>query len=169
MTQIDGDKLAGYNNLGGVVGGGVYSDLSDKWRASLAIAYSQQGSSATSKEFELSIYDKIALDYVAVPVTVHFMDWLSDDEFYYRLEFCAGLEYRRLIRTKVIDNTGQDLTNTLDYKENVVAATLGAYYNINAGWAAGFFFARSLTDIQEDPLEQNQFAKHLSLQLRYTL
>lgn len=163
FSQIDGDELAGFNKLGGRVGIGVLTDLSDKWRASLTIAFAQHGSSASARDVA-QVIDRISLDYVAVPVVAHYMDWLSDDELYYRLEFIGGVEYRRLISAEATGIDGSDLRR--DFSDNAAALTVGVYYAWSINWAAGMFYDIGVTDAQADPTESFQQTKQLSLRLR---
>lgn len=170
LNQIQGDDLAGWHKVGGFVGLGVYTDLSDRWRTSLTIAYSQHGSKSTSREsiLAISIYDKVALDYISVPVKVHYMDWLSEDETFYQLEFYAGVEYLRLISEKAESPDGTDLTPLNPYRPNGANALVGAYYAWSLKWAAGASYHASVTPMQLNSSEQNQFLTQLGFRLRRT-
>ena len=169
-NQINGDRLAGYNRLGARAGIGVYSDLSDRWRWSLEIAYTQHGSRASAREErgQLSFYEKIALQYASVPLSIHYMDWLSDDETFYHLEFVAGGAYNRLIGSEVISAVGADVTDERPYADNHVTAHLGAYYAWSLQWAAGLIYVRGVTDAQASPGEEFQSPEQLSFRLRRT-
>lgn len=169
-NQVNGDLLAGYNRLGARAGIGVYSDLSDRWRWSLEIAYTQHGSSASARETRrmLSIYDKIGLQYASVPVSIHYMDWLSADAEIYHLEFVAGLAYNRLIRSEVIGTLGDDLTDARPYSDNVVTGHVGAYYAWSLKWAAGLVYVRGVNDAQAIDSESRQSLEQLSFRLRRT-
>ncbi len=170
LNQVQGDELAGWNNLGGFVGVGVYTDFSDRWRGSLTISFSQYGANATSREIELqrSIYDKISLNYVAVPFKVHYMDWLSEDETFYKLEFYAGAEYLRLISEEAVGIDGSDLIAINPYRQNGVNILGGAYYVWSLKWAAGLNYHTSITPMQQRAEERNQFLKQLGFRLRRT-
>ncbi len=170
LNQIQGDDLAGWHKLGGFAGVGVFTDFSDRWRGSLTIAYSQYGSSASSREATrmTSVYDKVSLDYVAVPVKVHYMDWLSQDETFYKLEFYAGLEYMRLISEAAEGTDGSDLIAVNPYRANGANALAGAYYVWSLKWAAGFNYHSSVTPMQDRGDQQNQFLKQLGFRLRRT-
>ena len=170
LNQIQGDDLAGWHKVGGFAGLGVYTDLSDRWRSSLSIAYSQYGSSASSREslLAVSIYDNVAVDYLVVPVKVHYMDWLSEDETFYKLEFYAGFEYLRLISEKAEGVDGTDLTLSNPYRPNGANALAGAYYVWSLKWAAGLSYHSSFTPMQAQNDEQNQFLKQLGFRLRRT-
>ena len=163
FSQVDGDELAGFNRLGARAGVGVLTDLADKWRASLVIAYAQHGANASARDVP-GAFDRIRLDYVAVPVVAHYLDWLSDDERYYRLEFVGGLEYRRLVAGEATAVDGTELER--DFSDNALALAVGVYYAWSLDWAAGAFYDLGVTDAQADPGEAFQQTKQLSLRLR---
>ncbi len=169
-NQIQGDDLAGYNLLGGYGGVGVYNDISDRWRWSLTIAFSQHGSRATGLEVSRmqSAFDRIRLNYVAVPVAIHLMDWLSEDETFYKLEFCAGLEYYRLISAEVTGVDGVDITDIRPYRDNVLGVSVGALYVWSLKWGAGLYYNRGITDAQGLDIESLQSLTQLSFRLRRT-
>src|SRR4051812_5672132 len=50
LTQVDGDKFAGYNKAGLNVGGIVYIQFSTHIAASLEILYAQKGARATKPQ-----------------------------------------------------------------------------------------------------------------------
>lgn len=164
-SQIDGDMLAGYNRLGFVAGAGVWYDLSDKWRASLTIAYAQNGSNDSAREAQrgTSGFSEIRLDYVAVPARLHYMDWLSPDAVYYRLEFVAGLEYRRLISGTVFNTVGQEIDFPL--RDDGVGLDLGAFYSLSERSAIGAFHHWGILSAAA-PSETGLLSKQFSLQWR---
>ena len=170
FNQIQGDDLAGWHKLGIYGGVGVMTDLSDRWRTSLLIGFSQFGSRASAREATLarSIYDNVALNTVVVPVKLHYMDWLSDDELYYRLEFFAGVEYMRLVSERAEAADGTDLISQNPYKPNNANALAGFYYAWSLDWAAGLSYRSGILPAQLQAEEQNQFLKQLSLRLRRT-
>ena len=169
MSQVDGDDLAGYNRAGAFAGVGVFSDLSDRWRWSVAVAYTQDGARATGRELERAegIFDRIAASYAAVPVNVHYMDWLSDDEVYYRLEFQAGLVYKRLVNHRIEDIAGNDLTDDNPFSPNALDFTLGALYNTSERLAFGITYNQSLGNVRETDREKAFRPKQLALRARY--
>ncbi len=165
-SQLDGDMLAGYNRLGLLGGVGVWYDLSDKWRTSLAFTYAPNGSKASGREAQrpTGTFLDIKLNYVTVPLHVHYMDWLSDDEIYYRLEFVAGLEYRRLINTETIDFGGRDISETINYRPNGLGLNLGTYYSFTERTAVGVFHRWGVLNANEKtgtPLLSKQLSLHV--------
>ena len=58
MSQIDGDKLAGYNKLGVATGARVDAKLDERWKLGMELLFSQMGSSVGSREIP-TIFDRI--------------------------------------------------------------------------------------------------------------
>ncbi len=140
LSQIDGDKLAGFNQIGITAGGKVGAILSDRWQLSLELLYSQQGASRSRADDLSSIYDKIRLNFVEVPVMINFKEW--------KFHVNAGVSYARLINFKVIDFTGVDISDQQDFNENMLSLALGAIYYFNEDVGFEIRWNRALTDLQ---------------------
>lgn len=140
LSQIDGDKLAGFNKIGITAGGKVGAILSDRWQLSLELLYSQQGASRSRADDFSSIYDKIRLNFVEVPVMINFKEW--------KFHVNAGVSYARLINFEVIDFTGVDITDQQDFNENMLSLALGAIYYFNEDIGFEIRWNRALTDLQ---------------------
>ena len=67
MSQIEGDRLAGYRKLGFNAGAKISADLSERWSLSTEFAYSQQGARRGITDFS-SDFDRIHYNFVEVPV-----------------------------------------------------------------------------------------------------
>jgi opacity protein-like surface antigen len=169
FNQIQGDDLAGWHKLGLYGGVGVMTDLSDRWRTSLLIGYSQFGSRASSRESQAGrLYDNVALNTVVVPIKIHYMDWLSEDELFYHLEFFAGVEYLRLVSERAESSDGTSLIEQNPYSPNGANALGGFYYAWSLNWAAGLSYRTSVFPAQAQSEEENQYLKQLALRLRRT-
>lgn len=90
-SQIDGDGFAGYNYLGFNAGGKVLIVLHKNWQPGFELLYSQKGSSENTDL--LAFQYKYSLDYVQIPVLLHYVDR--------RIMFEVGASYNRLVRSKV--------------------------------------------------------------------
>lgn len=64
VSQIDGDKLSGYNKGGGVFGGATAFKLNDQWLLTQEITYYQRGSRATSEQLSLDNFSIRRVDYI---------------------------------------------------------------------------------------------------------
>ncbi|MEN0005952.1 MAG: outer membrane beta-barrel protein [Bacteroidota bacterium] len=142
LSQIDGDRLQGYNRIGLNVGAKVAAMLTDtgRWQLSLEINYSQRGSSSTPTDDPNSIYESIRLNTVEVPVMVHFKDW--------RFLFSGGFIYNRLINFTTIDRTGLDITDGQTYSPDIFSFALGATFFFTENIGLNIRWSRSMTDIQ---------------------
>jgi len=74
LTQVDGDQFYGFNKFGLNVGPMVALPFGKKrnWSVSMELLYSQKGS--YHKGSTDSTYYKLKLDYIDIPVLVHFTD-----------------------------------------------------------------------------------------------
>jgi len=92
LSQVDGDEVYGFHKVGLNLGAGVIVPFSDHWEVSMELSYSQKGS------YQKPHYDsdsltgeyKLKLNYVEVPVLVHFND--KD-----RIKFGLGFGWGRLV------------------------------------------------------------------------
>jgi hypothetical protein len=141
-SQIQGDASAGYNRLGVRAGLRGLVFLGDKSEASLDLLYSQRGSTSGLFQDNAAIRFVIALDYVEVPVTFTYKDWLHEDG-YYRVHFTGGLTYSRLFNTRVeeypIFEEEQENFNLNDF-----GVRLGASYFVSEKFGISIFYNRSI-------------------------
>ncbi len=159
MAQIDGDRLAGYNKIGANGGIGVSTILSERWQVSTEFAFSQLGALRSRNDDPASIYDKIALNTVEVPLLAHFLDW--------KFHFKAGLVYNRLISYEIIDVTGEDITDLSQFSNDNVAAMLGVTYFWNEHWGLDFRWAKAITDLESNPNNGRLINKWISFKAIY--
>ena len=126
LAQLDGDDLVGYNQIGLSAGLRTYVNINEKWRWSLEFAFSQQGSNRGANDPLNAAIDKIRLNFVDVPVLVHFRDW--------KFEIGTGVSYSRLIDFTAIDITGEDVSDLQNYSTDI------------ASWIAdvNFFFQENI-------------------------
>lgn len=145
LSQIDGDRLGGFNKLGMNVGARVSARLTDRWHLSTELLYSQQGANRVLTDDISSIYDKIQLNFVEVPLMVNFSDW--------KILASAGVSYSRLINYEVIDDLGTDITELEVYREDLAGLVLGATYFFSEKWALNIRWSRHFTSLKEkDPM-----------------
>lgn len=156
-SQIQGDELAGYSKLG--IHGGVRGiiRLSERTQLSTAILYSQRGSRAELFAGSLEAVRKINLDYIEVPLLFYYLDWLHEEDDYYRVHFHGGLAYGRLLSASAENSSYEEIANRELFVENNINYTFGATYMINANWGATIRYARSFNrafdrrDYEDDP------------------
>lgn len=159
LSQIDGDRLAGFNQPGISAGAKVATVLSDRWQLSLELLYSQQGARRTNNDDPFSAYEKIRLNFVEVPVLINFKEW--------KFHLFAGVSYNRLINSKVIDAFGVDVTDLQDFNENIFSLTLGGIYYINENVGVDIRWLRALSDLQAQQSRDSFIGRSLSFRLVY--
>ncbi|MBN2173046.1 MAG: PorT family protein [Bacteroidales bacterium] len=114
LSQVDGDEIFGFTNFGLNAGLGAVVPLSKNFSFSIETLYSQKGSTQ-NKQYsetdslgnELNGAYKLNLDYLEVPILVHYND---------RDILMAGLgfSYGRLVSVKEYEHTRKIETTTLN-------------------------------------------------------
>lgn len=169
VSQIDGDRLGGYNKIGLTLGLGIKREFSPEWAGRLEIGYIQKGK-GTFNESDGSTY-KTALHYMEIPVLAQYTltpQWSIE----------SGLSLAYLLSYKFYDNGSE--TSTYPYTPHAIDLNwiLGGNYNINEQWQLNLQFAHSIiaiADTTPDDVEvtnrwQNPWKKYnrsMSLKLRY--
>jgi hypothetical protein len=97
-SQIDGDKLAGYNKLGILVGTFVNTDFTNKLGGQLELKYSAKGSSTAKDDFNKL---KVRLNYIDIPVLLTY-------EAVKNLTLQGGLSFNYLFSAKYFDGAWFD-------------------------------------------------------------
>lgn len=140
LSQIDGDKLGGFNKLGLNTGLRVSADLNDRWSLSTEFLYSQQGASAVPTDNITSIYDKIRLQFVEVPLMVNFSDW--------KILASGGVSFNRLAKYAVKDIFGDNITDSENYNDNLFSIVLGATFFLTEKWALNIRWSKSMNNLR---------------------
>jgi len=140
VSQIDGDLLVGYNKFGFNAGAQVSTVLTERWEVSMELLYSQRGSDRSKNDGPIIEYDRIQLNYVEVPVMLHFIDW--------KIHFIGGFAYHRLINFEASNRVREDITELQNYRENNFGVTAGATYFANEHWGFDLRWSRSFLDLQ---------------------
>ena len=151
FSQIDGDKLSGYNKAGLVAGGVTSFDLKDGWSFQQEIVYSQRGSRATAKQLSFDNFSIKRLDYIDIIAQVR--KTIND-----KWGLIGGIGFGTFIKVK--SDVRED---TALYKSDLFP-TLGAEYQLADNLFAVFKAQYSISTIFET---QNAWNNNLSLTLRY--
>ena len=140
FSQIDGDSLAGFHQLGMQVGGTVMIPFYNNWSAGVEILYSQKGSQTTqNNKFPEDNFD-LLLNYIEIPVMVRY----SDKE---KFTGGVGFSYGRYLSNKlVINSLDEDLADET-FKESDLMIKLDAGYFINESWYVNAGWASSLARV----------------------
>ncbi|MEM8523965.1 MAG: porin family protein [Bacteroidota bacterium] len=140
VSQIDGDLLIGFNKFGFNAGAQVSTVFTERWEMSVELLYSQRGSDRTRNDGPIIEYNRIDLNYVEVPVMLHFIDW--------KFHFTGGFAYHRLINFEALNQESEDITEFQNYRENNFGITLGATYFATEHIGFDLRWSRSLLDLQ---------------------
>lgn len=161
LSQIDGDLLAGYNQPGLNGGARVTITLSERWKASMGLQFSQLGSSFSKGDPVNALYDNIRINAVEVPVLAHFIEW--------RFRLSGGLTYSRVINYSAADVIGGSLTEQTDLNDNILSLALGGSYFFNDNWGLDFLWTKSVSNVQANPDANTFITRNLSFRLIFIL
>jgi len=156
LSQIDGDKLAGFNQPGLAGGLQVNALLNDRWEASMELRYAQQGARRNSNDDPAAAYDRIRLHFVEAPFMLHFNEW--------KFQLGAGASYSRLVRFKTIDAFGDDVTDLQDFNPNQLAAVLGATIFLTPKSGLNIRWSKHFTNLQSNSNAPRWIARTISVQ-----
>jgi hypothetical protein len=144
FSQVDGDKMAGYNKAGLIVGGFVNKQLGNKVSAQLEMLYigkgSKRGANPNKGIFD---YRRISLHYVEVPVVLQF--WYEK----LNLTLEGGLSYGVLISSREEDEYGETIL-VGPFKKNELGLITGVSYQLSDAFAVGLRFAYSILPIASE-------------------
>ncbi len=151
VSQIQGDELGGYHKIGAGLGIASRITLPKNFKLLIEINYDQLGSSANKNEIFLSI-QKVKADYLTIPVLANYQ--VKD------FSFSAGIALSSLVRFKVIDISGADISATAraNMRPINIMNIVGFNYHINEHWVAGARFQIGLTSAlkkNQDPWRHN--------------
>ncbi|MEZ4984012.1 MAG: porin family protein [Saprospiraceae bacterium] len=147
MSQIDGDRLHGFNKLGLHAGVGVDTRLSERWSLGLELLFSQQGASMVPRDDISSTYDKIKLNFVEAPLMIHFRDW--------KMQASAGVSYGRLVNYEVINDVGSDVSDLENYRTDIPSILFGGTYFFHEKWGLNVRWSKYLVSLKKDKDENS--------------
>ncbi len=155
MSQLDGDRLAGYNQIGLIGGLRASAQLAEKWNLTLELLYSQAGSDRSRSDDPSSIYDNIRLNMVEAPVFVSFTDW--------KFRVYLGGSYSRLINYKVIDAVGEDITDNQTFNPDLFSLVLGATFHFSEKFGLDVRWSKHLNSLQADAGDGRILGRQVSI------
>lgn len=161
VSQIDGDDLIGFNQFGFNAGLRVVAVLNDRWRIGPEILYSQIGSRRGANEFNVSDFDRVTLNTVEVPMMVYFKDW--------RITAEAGLAYQRLINYTILNSFGEDVTDDIPFREDLVNFQAGVTFYASPKLGFNFRWSKTISDLEANDGNLTLRGRSLSFRIVYTL
>ncbi len=161
LSQIDGDLLHGYNQIGLNGGAKVFAVFSDRWELSVELLFSQKGSRLVNSDQLAATIEKIRLNMVETPVMINFRDW--------KIQVGAGLSYGRLTGFTVTDLLSGDVTDLQDFNPNQLFVVLGGTFYFDERWGAEVRWSRALTDLQANPGSTSFYGRTITVRAIYLL
>lgn len=150
-SQIDGDKLAGYNKIGINAGLNISYNLSDPWQLNIDFGYSQRGSRTGLLSNEGEYPRKLTLNYIELPIYISYQDWFIEDDDYYKIQGYTGISLGRLFSVK--NQLGEDDYDQDNFLKNDIGLILGMKYFFNKKWGFNARYTRSIVRMYKDPVD----------------
>lgn len=160
-SQIDGDKLYGFNKLGLSVGGRLSYANEGRMDAAIEMLYSQRGSAV--RMFSNEPGDMIRLDYLELPVLFSVRDWYVEKDGYYKVHAETGMSLGYLFG---VETPGYQEEYFEKYDVSWVISC-GIRFNKNIG--ASLRYTTSLMHVYDDPAAAERILKSYFLTLRTEL
>ena len=160
FSQVDGDDLLGFHQLGFNGGARVVAVLSDHWRIGPELLYSQEGAHRNANSTTGGTLDRIRFHTVSLPVMAYYHDW--------RLAAGLGVGYQRLIDYRFVTISGRDVTADQQLRDQAFVLHLGVTLQLSSHWGVNFRWSRNLTDLREGPGDR-LVSRSLTLRAVYRL
>jgi len=169
LSQLNGDNLAGFNQIGLNVGGRVAVQTSERWKWNIDILFSQKGSNKGKDDPRSAPFDSYRLNYAEVPIMISFLDWLDEDDedIYYRLHFTAGVSVGQLVNFKVVDFVGQDVSDLQSFNKTSIDLIAGATYFINPHIGINAQYSYAALDVRKEKQAQSLAGRTLTFRAIY--
>lgn len=107
LTQVDGDEVYGFHKTGYTMGAAAIVPFGEKWSVSLETSFIQKGSYQKAQTRDSLSYEyRLAMDYLEVPVLVHFTDKET-------ITVGGGFAWARLVGIKEYEHGNRVETTTL--------------------------------------------------------
>ncbi len=174
LSHVEGDEVSGFKKFGVNIGAGVLIPFKNKWDVSMEVTYNQKGA-RQAKQYHnndsLNFAYKLRLNYVEVPVLVHF----TDKEF---ITIGAGFSWGRLVGVQEWEHGNIVESTTLNsgtYNKNDFSYIIDARVRIKGPLKFGVRYQSSMVKIRTREFEnsigdtwtRDQFNKVLTFRLIY--
>ncbi|MBI3234303.1 MAG: PorT family protein [Bacteroidetes bacterium] len=168
-TQIDGDRMGGFNKVG--IRAGLYAQRTFKkdWAYRIEMAYSQKGSKRIYDENGPigGIWDKANADYIEVPLLFIF-------HHKSKFNFMGGISNGFIMRKKVMNDFFGE-TSAEFFRKYEGSFIIGSSYPINKNWSIEGRYQQSILSVAKSQfpiysyLTNFMIHKMLTVQLAYKL
>ena len=141
-SQMDGDRLGGYNKFGPTAGFFLHRLFDEKWGGQFELRYNQKGATGVISEIPY----KVRLNYIEVP-------FLATYNLKKKIKFEAGFVPSILYRSKVLN--GQIESNQQFYHRIDFPIAFGGYYSVSTKIDISIRFSYSTYPIRGNVTESN--------------
>lgn len=171
-SQVDGDEVYGYYHFGANVGLGAIIPFTERWSVSIETLFNQKGGKGNFLKLidSLGGLYKINLNYVEVPVLIHFEDKKI-------LNVGVGISWSRLVGVKEWQNGKQVNSTSISgpYTKNdfniIADVSVRLYRQLKLNFRFSYSFIkireRTYSDLNNNSWTRKQYNNMLTLRLLY--
>jgi outer membrane protein W len=158
-SQVNGDKLAGFDKIGLITGAGINRQVNKKLAWQFEILYAEKGSKDVASASNIQLDTLFKFNYIEIPLMVNYT-------IYDKLQLQGGIYTG--VRVKAVYD---DYVNSFD-RTNLIRSLdhglcIGVNYSITEHWKANIRVSQSVLDIN------NTFERYYNLSsalsIRYQL
>lgn len=158
-SQVNGDKLAGFDKIGIVAGAGINRQVTPKAGWQFEILYSEKGSKDVAGPNNLQIDTMFRFNYIDIPIMFNY-------NLYEKLMIQAGV-YNGVRIKAVYDDYVNKFDRTKQIRTMDYGVCLGVNYSITGNWKLNFRVSQSVLDINSTIERYYNLSSALSI--RYQL
>lgn len=140
VSQIDGDRMGGYDKLGAVAGIGIAQSFSPQWYGLMELEYISKGKGSYNETTGATY--KTALHYIQLPILAEYK--ITDKLF---LE--SGISMAVLLSYQFYEDNEASSNEPFQPLKFDIEWLLGSTYSINKNWKVNLRFAYSIIHINE--------------------
>lgn len=138
-TQVNGDRLTGFNKAGILAGGFVKQDLGEKFSLRFELLFIQKGSRKPVNTDDNTYY-RMRLHYAEVPILLMYKATR-------KITLEAGPSIGSLVFSQE-DNELGEILGAPAFKKMELSANAGILFNLSDHWMADFRYEWSLTTVR---------------------
>lgn len=140
-SQVNGDRLSGFDKAGLLGGGYVNRKLSEYFSLQMEMVYIQKGSRKPTDDF--NTYYRLRVHYIEVPIILR---WHVSN----KVDFTGGPSFGTLIFSEENDEFGV-YRNSLPFKKFEFSGNGGIIYKLNDKWSFDGRYSHSISTIRPYP------------------
>ncbi len=158
-SQVNGDKLAGFDKIGLITGAGINRQVNKKLAWQFEILYAEKGSKDVASASNIQLDTLFKFNYIEIPLMVNYT-------IYDKLQLQGGIYTG--VRVKAVYD---DYVNSFD-RTNLIRSLdhglcIGVNYSITEHWKANIRVSQSVLDINNT--FESYYNLSSALSIRYQL